>query len=65
MNLQKAANSTTEVKPPTATKIAMQVFKEKGFFGFYKGGAATLSRDVVFSAIYFPLFAYFNSMVKF
>jgi hypothetical protein len=43
--------------------MALQVFKEKGLFGFYKGGAATLTRDVFFSALYFPLFAFFNSKV--
>ena len=53
-----------KVKAPTATEIAMKVFKQKGFLGFYQGGTATLVRDVFFSAIYFPLFAYFNSMVR-
>jgi len=52
------------LKVPTATEVAMKVYKEKGFLGFYKGGAATLTRDVFFSAIYFPLFAYFNSKGK-
>jgi hypothetical protein len=41
----------------------MQVFKQKGFLGFYQGGTATLVRDVFFSALYFPLFAFFNSKV--
>lgn len=53
-----------KVKAPTATEIAMKVFKQKGFLGFYQGGTATLVRDVFFSAIYFPMFAYFNSMGK-
>ena len=51
-------------KAPTATQVALKVYREKGFFGFYKGGAATLTRDVFFSAIYFPLFAFFNSKVE-
>jgi hypothetical protein len=55
--------SKDNVKPPTASQLALKVYKEKGFFGFYKGGAATLSRDVFFSAMYFPMFAYFNSLV--
>ena len=53
-----------KVKAPTATEIAMKVFKQKGFLGFYQGGTATLVRDVFFSAVYFPLFAYFNSLVS-
>ncbi len=66
MSLDKSVNTSAkvEIKPPTATQVALKVFKEKGFFGFYKGGAATLSRDVFFSSIYFPLFAFFNSKVS-
>ena len=47
----------------SATQVALKVFKEKGFRGFYQGGTATLSRDVFFSAVYFPTFAYFNQLV--
>jgi hypothetical protein len=32
-----AQAAKVEIKPPTATQVAMKVFKEKGFFGFYKG----------------------------
>lgn len=50
-------------KPVTATEVAMKVFREKGFKGFFHGGTATLTRDVTFSAIYFPLFAILNAQV--
>ena len=59
-----AAAPVAKAKAPTATEVAMKVFKQKGFLGFYQGGTATLVRDVFFSALYFPLFAYFNSKVK-
>lgn len=63
MKSQGSTAGSAPLKVPTATEVAMKVYKEKGFFGFYKGGAATLTRDVFFSAIYFPLFAFFNSKV--
>ncbi len=52
------------MKSQSATQVALKVFKEKGFRGFYQGGTATLSRDVFFSAVYFPMFATFNQMVN-
>ena len=42
----------------------MQLYREKGIMGLYQGVGATFSRDVVFSMMYFPLFAYFNDKVK-
>jgi hypothetical protein len=63
-NNKTGAAAAANVKTPTATQIAMQVFKQKGFLGFYQGGTATLVRDVFFSALYFPLFAFFNSKVN-
>ncbi|THD26741.1 Mitochondrial glutamate carrier 1 [Fasciola hepatica] len=47
---------------PSATKIALQLLRQKGIFGLYRGMAATFLRDVSFSAIYFPLFANFNAL---
>jgi len=57
---------TAEKKKPklSATGIALKLIREKGIFGLYKGTGATFLRDVVFSAIYFPLFANLNSMGK-
>ena len=49
---------------PSATRIALQLLKEKGVFGLYKGMGATFLRDVTFSAIYFPLFAHLNGLVS-
>ncbi|KRY55595.1 Mitochondrial glutamate carrier 2 [Trichinella britovi] len=45
----------------SATKIALNILRTKGISGLYKGTAATMARDVTFSAIYFPLFANLNS----
>jgi glutamate carrier protein, putative len=54
------ASSSGQVKKISATSIALQLIKEKGFFGLYRGLTATLLRDVIFSVIYFPLFAHLN-----
>ena len=50
-------------KAPNARELAMQLYREKGIRGLYKGVGATFTRDVVFSMMYFPLFAYFNDKV--
>lgn len=49
------------VPKTSATKIALELFREKGIFGLYKGIGATTLRDVSFSIVYFPLFATLNS----
>lgn len=54
----------TNAPKVSATTIALNLFKEKGIFGLYKGMGATFLRDVTFSAIYFPLFANFNKLVS-
>src|SRR5699024_12470429 len=46
----------------SATSIAMNLIRTKGILGLYKGTAATMSRDVSFSVLYFPLFANLNSL---
>ena len=43
----------------------MQLYREKGIGGLYKGVGATFTRDVIFSMMYFPMFAYFNDKVTF
>jgi len=48
----------------TSRQLAMQLYREKGIMGLYQGVGATFSRDVVFSMMYFPLFAYFNDKGK-
>ncbi len=62
--IQSGGAAAKQAAAPTATQIAFAVFKQKGFLGFYQGGTATLVRDVTFSAIYFPLFAFFNQKVS-
>lgn len=46
----------------SATRIAMDLIRERGIFGLYRGVGATMLRDVTFSAIYFPLFAHLNAL---
>ena len=49
---------------PNARQLAIQLYREKGIIGLYKGVGATFSRDVTFSMMYFPLFAYLNDKVS-
>ncbi|KAH9494349.1 hypothetical protein DERF_015040 [Dermatophagoides farinae] len=46
----------------SATRIALNLIRTKGIFGLYRGTAATMVRDVTFSAIYFPMFANLNKL---
>ena len=48
--------------PLSATSIAMQLLRERGISGLYRGVGATMLRDVTFSVIYFPLFAHLNAL---
>jgi len=63
MELLKIQGQMAKSKDPTksrnARQLALQLYREKGIVGLYKGVGATFSRDVVFSMMYFPLFAYF------
>ncbi|CAO4387090.1 unnamed protein product [Caenorhabditis nigoni] len=49
-------------KKLSATELTMKLVKENGIAGLYKGLSSTLARDVTFSVIYFPLFAYLDSL---
>lgn len=44
--------------PKSAARIAQDLMRTKGISGLYRGLGATLARDVPFSCIYFPLFAF-------
>ncbi|XP_050535732.1 mitochondrial glutamate carrier 1-like isoform X3 [Daktulosphaira vitifoliae] len=46
----------------SATSLARELIKTKGFFGLYRGVGATAMRDVTFSVIYFPMFARLNAL---
>lgn len=59
-SLQKSENKT--VTNLSATRIALNIIREKGVFGLYKGARATACRDISFSIVYFPLFATLNQL---
>ncbi|XP_058472393.1 electrogenic aspartate/glutamate antiporter SLC25A12, mitochondrial-like [Solea solea] len=42
---------------------ALNVVRELGFFGLYKGAKACFLRDIPFSAIYFPVYAHTKGMM--
>ncbi|KAF6020616.1 SLC25A12 [Bugula neritina] len=53
IRLQVAGEVSSAARPS-----AIQVIKELGFFGLYKGARACFLRDIPFSAIYFPTYAH-------
>lgn len=64
----RAGTATAAVTKPerlSATKITIDLLKTRGILGLYQGCGATALRDVTFSAIYFPLFANLNKLVRF
>lgn len=56
----KAAGKS--IPKTSASQIAMELLKQKGIAGLYKGTGATALRDVSFSMVYFPLFATLNQL---
>ena len=42
--------------------ITQELLRTKGITGLYKGTGATMLRDVLFSVVYFPLFANLNAL---
>lgn len=64
-SLQTSSTSkSAAASRPSATQLALDLLREKGVRGLFKGYSPTLLRDVTFSAIYFPLFANFNKLVS-
>ncbi len=49
--------------PPAERMTAIQVVKQMGLKGLYTGTAATLSRDVPFSLLYFPGYANLKALL--
>jgi len=60
----KTALDGTVAGRMSATSLALQLIRERGLLGLYKGLGATFARDVMFSALYFPLFAHLNGLGK-
>lgn len=58
----KSVTESAAVIRTSATKIAMELVRERGILGLYRGVGATMLRDVSFSVIYFPLFAHLNAL---
>ncbi|KAH6923632.1 hypothetical protein HPB50_003258 [Hyalomma asiaticum] len=56
------AGRTGASKRLSARAVALQLVRERGLVGLYRGTGATMLRDVTFSVIYFPLFAHLNSL---
>lgn len=53
-----------EPKKLSAIGLTMDLLRKRGVFGLYRGMTATVARDVSFSVLYFPSFAYLDSLVS-
>ncbi|VDK75629.1 unnamed protein product [Litomosoides sigmodontis] len=64
IQMQDAGRTTGQMEPKKLSAIGLTIdlLKDRGIFGLYKGIAPTMARDVSFSVLYFPLFAYLNSL---
>lgn len=65
MELLKIQMQQAQGKKISATQLTMNLLREKGIAGLYRGITPTIARDVTFSMIYFPLFAKLDSLVDF
>ncbi|KAL5104356.1 Mitochondrial glutamate carrier 1 [Taenia crassiceps] len=57
-----ANGAVVATKRLSATRLALDLVRQKGIFGLYKGVGATALRDVTFSIMYFPLFAHLDTL---
>lgn len=58
-----SANGTVvAAKRLSATRLAIDLVRQRGIFGLYKGVGATALRDITFSIMYFPLFAHLDTL---
>lgn len=48
------------IQRKSSLQLVKEMIKTKGVFGLYKGLGATCLRDVSFSMVYFPMFAFLN-----
>ena len=51
-------------KPVPKPQSAFSIVQDLGLAGLYKGAAACLARDIPFSAIYFPAYAYLKNQLQ-
>ncbi|XP_066935090.1 mitochondrial glutamate carrier 1-like isoform X1 [Clytia hemisphaerica] len=58
----QVAGRNAESAQTSAVKVAVNLMRQRGIAGIYKGTGATFIRDVPFSCVYFPLFSYLNSL---
>ncbi|XP_025830391.1 mitochondrial glutamate carrier 1-like isoform X2 [Agrilus planipennis] len=63
IQLQNAGRVAAALGKPrkTTSEVIKGILLNYGVFGMYKGIGPTILRDSVFSALYFPLFAFLNS----
>lgn len=65
IQLQDAGRVATEGRVTeriTARSIFLKMYRERGIIGLYRGIGPTAFRDILFSLIYFPLFAGLNDL---
>ncbi|VDK53800.1 unnamed protein product [Gongylonema pulchrum] len=65
IQMQDAGRITGDNQPKkklSAIGITIDLLKKRGILGLYKGYNSTMARDVTFSIMYFPFFAYLDSL---
>ena len=62
INLSNFIGANAPQAKISALGITRELLRTKGITGLYKGTGATMLRDVLFSVVYFPLFANLNAL---